>query len=159
MTRDREIQIEDDDYDAGILFTDRPRPGFDMRRLFGDEVIAVCCPDYLEERPHIRGAKDLAKEHLLHLVTDDPWMGWPEWFETSGIHIDASLTGSRFTNYILVIQAALEGQGIALGWRRLINPMLERGELVRVTAHVAVPEVSYCESTFNASSTIRATLT
>ena len=76
-------------------------------------------------------------------MTDDPWMGWPEWFETRGLHVDTSLTGSRFTNYILVVQAALEGQGIALGWRRLVNPMLERGELVRASADVAVPEPDY----------------
>lgn len=143
VTRDREIQSDDDDFDVGILFTDGSRPGFDMRRLFGDELIPVCSPDYLEERPHIRDAQDLTEEHLLHLVTDDPWMGWAEWFETRGLHVDTSLTGSRFTNYILVVQAALEGQGIALGWRRLVNPMLERGELVRVTTDVAVPDPGY----------------
>lgn len=143
VTRDREIQSTDDDFDVGILFTGRPRSGFDMHRLFGDELIPVCSPDYLEDRVRARDAQGLTEEHLLHLVTDDRWMGWSQWFESCGIDVDSSLPGARFTNYILVVQAALEGQGIALGWRRLIDPMLERGELVRVTADVAVPESGY----------------
>lgn len=143
VTRDREIQSDDDDFDAGILFTDRPRPGFRMHRLFGDELIPVCSPSYLAEHTDIAGAHDLTGEHLLHLVTDDPWMGWAEWFEALGVDADTSGPGVQFTNYILVIQAAAEGQGIALAWRRLVDPMIERGELVRVTDDVVCPEPAY----------------
>ena len=143
VTRDREIQRTDHDFDVGILFTAALLPGFDMYRLFGDELIPVCTPDYLRRYVQARTAEDLAQEHLLHLVTEDRWMGWPEWFEHLGVEGEPVLPGTRFTNYILVIQAALEGQGIALGWRRLVNPMLERGELVRVTEAVTVPEPAY----------------
>lgn len=143
MMRDREVQGEDDDFDIGILFSDRRRPGFEMQRLFGDEVLAVCSPAYLRKNRHIRDARDLPKEDLLHLVTDDPWMAWPEWFAACGVNLESSLTGPQFNNYILVVQAALEGQGIALGWRRLVNPMLDRGELVRLTPEAAIPEAAY----------------
>lgn len=143
VTRDREIQSDDDDFDVGILFTDQSLPGFRMHRLFGDELIPVCSPGYLAERTYITNAHDLPREHLLHLVTDDSWMGWAEWFEALDVQVDTGGTRARFTNYILVVQAAIEGQGIALAWRRLVNSMLERGELVRVTHDVVVPEPSY----------------
>ncbi len=73
-------------------------------------------------------------------------MGWPEWPQALGVEADSGgtdATGVQFTNYIRVIQAAAEGQGIALAWRRLVDPMLERGDLVRVTDDVVVPEPSY----------------
>lgn len=41
----------------------------------------------------------------------------------------------RFNNYPLLMQAALEGQGIAPGWGELIGGLLADGRLVRPLAH------------------------
>ncbi len=39
--------------------------------------------------------------------------------------------GLRFNNYTMEVQAAVNGQGIALGWQRLVAELLESGALVR----------------------------
>ena len=36
-----------------------------------------------------------------------------------------------FNDYSIVLQAALEGQGVALGWRHIVAPLIEQGLLVR----------------------------
>ena len=37
----------------------------------------------------------------------------------------------RFNDYSVVLQAAIEGQGVAMGWRHLVDPLIEQGLLVR----------------------------
>ena len=53
------------------------------------------------------------------------------------------LQGPHFNNYTMVIQAARDGQGIGLGWRRLIRPQLEAGHLRQVTEASVVPQDGY----------------
>jgi len=39
---------------------------------------------------------------------------------------------SKFDNYTLVIGAALAGRGVAIGWRHLVDPLIEQGLLCRL---------------------------
>ena len=48
-----------------------------------------------------------------------------------GVSTPSGQPGLRFNNYTLEVQAAVNGQGIALGWRRLVADLLESGALVR----------------------------
>jgi DNA-binding transcriptional LysR family regulator len=121
-------------------------PGLEARCLFGDLVIPVAAPAWLQGCRVPRTADELADAMLLDLEDIDPtWMPWPTWFSRHGIaprarHSDA-LTFNAYPN---MIQAALDGQGVALGWAHLIQRHLERGELVRVTADVfEPPEAQY----------------
>ena len=79
---------------------------------------------------------DLAHHRLIHL--EEPFReaaSWAEWFRS------ASMTGAianpslLINDYALVIQAVMEGQGIALGWRHLVERLVSAGLLVRVTTH------------------------
>ena len=40
----------------------------------------------------------------------------------------------RFNSYVIALQAAQDGQGLVLGWRNLIKPLLDRRKLVQVTS-------------------------
>ena len=56
----------------------------------------------------------------------------------------AKIPGPRFNNYTILIQAAQAGQGVALGWRRLVEPLVEAGSLVRpIAASLAAPDAYY----------------
>lgn len=83
--------------------------------------------------PHLKA--DLSGlERLIYLDSRKPvpWMSWEAYLERAGKPKElASRKGNlRFNTYSLVIDAAREGQGIALGWRGLVDPLLQRGELV-----------------------------
>jgi LysR family glycine cleavage system transcriptional activator len=61
-------------------------------------------------------------------------LDWYEWFAHHDIDLKArSSTAPHFfnaNNYNLLIQSALEHQGVALGWHYLVAPLIEKGLLV-----------------------------
>jgi hypothetical protein len=76
----------------------------------------------------------LASHSLIHL--EEPWRAaptWEEWFASAGVALPSKNRGLLINDYVSVIQAALNGQGIALGWRHLIDPMLAEGRLTQIT--------------------------
>jgi DNA-binding transcriptional LysR family regulator len=59
---------------------------------------------------------------------------------------------TSFSNYDLVIQAAIDGQGIALGWLGLVTPLIAKGDLVVVTEDIVRSNCCYKISYRNSSS-------
>ncbi len=55
---------------------------------------------------------------------------WPLWFAHHSVrgHCDRRI---KFNHLSLLLQAACEGQGIALGWTLLTDTLLQQGTLVR----------------------------
>jgi DNA-binding transcriptional LysR family regulator len=141
---DGDIDWQGQDVDLGITFAHRPAAGFQTQRLFGDQIVAVARPDYFAGRSPPTRTADLTNETLLHLdFTTQDWMSWEAWFERCGVAPSSDLKGPRFNTYILLVQAALEGQGIAMGWRRLVDPLIRRGELMQVTDASVVPQAAF----------------
>ena len=97
-----------------------------------NEIFPVCAPAYLKARPRLREPADLLNETLLHLVQfDRNWVTWEAWLRNFGVEEPPSSRGLEFDNYLILVQAALDGQGIALGGGRLAEDSVERGALVR----------------------------
>lgn len=103
-------------------------------RLFGEEVLPVCSPSLL--RGHARPLKrphDL--EHYVLLHFDYPGaekfaVDWGTWMTARGVGNLRPAAALHFSQYEQMIQAALSGQGIALGRQPLINDLLQTGALV-----------------------------
>lgn len=119
------------DASLSIRFGTGDWPGFEAAHLFAEEVYPICSPTYLTGRtlsePH-----DLCRCTLLNFdrkSLDD--IDWQRWLGTFGHRLGAEGKELRFNNYPIVIQAAVEGQGIALGWNRLVSNLLDEGKLVR----------------------------
>ena len=107
-------------------------PRVESTHLLDNEVFPVCAPNYLAGRPPLSGAADLLNETLLHLVEyDRNWVTWEAWLRAVGVDKKPANKGLVFDNYLVLIQAALDGQGIALGGGRLADDFLARGALVR----------------------------
>jgi len=61
-----------------------------------------------------------------------PRLGWSGWLARFGVSLGRSTKLFRFNDYSVVLQAAIEGQGVALGWRHLVEPLVvEQGLLLR----------------------------
>ncbi len=118
-------------------------PGETSVLLFQDFIIPVCGPAFLEEHADT-SIEALMRASLLKLEpTEANWTTWEEWFRMLGYHI-AVLRGSSINNYTSIIHAALDNQGVALGWSGLINQYLQEGSLVRFgDAGVPSPEAFY----------------
>lgn len=120
-----------EDVDLLIEYARRPLAGEAVTPLFREEVMPVCSPDYLRGRTPPRAPGDLLGETLLVLDDDHPdWMGWGEWLQQFGIEIGTPRRPVRVNSYPALLQAALAGQGVALGWRHLVDDFLAAGTLV-----------------------------
>ena len=63
---------------------------------------------------------------------DPDWADWNEVLRRAAIPHGAS-RGRRFGKYSVALQAAQADQGVALGWHRLVRPLIEDRRLVRLT--------------------------
>jgi DNA-binding transcriptional LysR family regulator len=119
--------------DLSISYGRGDWPGLDATRVLEDELFPVCSPQFRDGLPDDFSIAQLPSQPLLHLDSVEPsWMSWSTWFRYMGVEIDeAAPHATSFNNYLMIIQAAQEGQGVALGWRRLVQPFLDSGQLVR----------------------------
>lgn len=107
-------------------------PGAKAIHFLDNDVIPVCAPSYLKDRPPLRGPADLLGESLIHLQQfDRNWVSWDSWLRAFGVVGDTARKGPTFDNYLVLVQAALNGQGIALIGVRLAEDFLAQGMLVR----------------------------
>jgi LysR family transcriptional regulator, glycine cleavage system transcriptional activator len=143
-TSDSEADWHADDVDVAVVFGPQAASGWHREALFGDRVIAVCRPDYFGARRVPEAVSELQEESLLQIESPYiSWFSWPDWFARNAVPLRRDPRGPRFNNYIIAIQAALDGQGLALGWRRLIAPLLDDGRLIQVTSASVTPEDDY----------------
>ncbi len=120
------------DVDVAVLFCDEGSLAGDVPLLFREEVLPLCSPGFLLQHGPITDVQSLSQAPLLTLTAEQGqrWLDWPRYFGLlgyTGYPHDAELT---FNNYTLLIQAAIAGQGVAIGWRGLVEDMLENGILV-----------------------------
>jgi LysR family glycine cleavage system transcriptional activator len=107
--------------------------GVETIRIFGNEIWPVCAPAYLARRGEpIARPEDLLDETLLHLGQfDRNWVTWSAWLEAQGIGTTPRRRGLVFDNYLVLLQAAIRGEGIALCGARLAEDFIDRRDLIR----------------------------
>jgi LysR family glycine cleavage system transcriptional activator len=104
--------------------------------LFEEEVFPVCAPDFMCQ--HNLMQRQIAPFDLIKLplicedLGDRFWMGWVDWFGHFNINFDFPDDARPLYNYALVLQAAMEGKGLALAWEQLAEPHLGNNWLVEV---------------------------
>ena len=121
--------------DAAIRYGRGDWPGLRAQRLFDEEIFPVCSAAYLDAHPEFRDLESLRAQTLLHLdVGFRSWLDWGGWFRQMGIEPPPTRRGLGFNTYTILIQAAVAGQGVALGWRHLVDELLDHGSLTQPLA-------------------------
>lgn len=122
------------DCDVAIVFGAGSWPGIAARRLNQETVFPVCAPNY-PTGPATGKPDWLAEANLLRLIDSadgSDWFDWPGYFTAAGLPVPERLPrGQAYGNYPLVLQAAIAGQGVALGWSPSIDALIETGQLRR----------------------------
>ena len=119
-------------------------PHYHCAPLASEEIYPVCAPSYLSRHAAPIRPEDLLAHALIHL--EEPYRSattWYDWFASLGIGERQVPKGLQVNDYVLAIQAVLEGQGVALGWRHLVEDMVKRGVLVRVTDYSQTTEKAF----------------
>ena len=117
-----------------IRFGDGRYPGMEVERLGFEEVFPVCSPALLEGEHPIREADDLRWHTLLHedwvMTNEQVWPNWKMWLLATGADAVNPDPGPHYSNSALAIQAAINGQGVALSSTALVADDLAAGRLV-----------------------------
>ncbi len=131
---DRLVDLERDEIDVGIRYGAGGYPGLRVDWLLGDEILPVCAPSLLEGPHPLRGPADLKHHTLLHDevsgTADSP--DWRVWFRAAGLKnggIDPE-RGPGYSHMAMVLEAAIAGEGVALGRLSLACDDLRAGRLV-----------------------------
>jgi len=126
------IDPADQPFDAAVAFGARRVRGCRVTPLFPEVVVPVASPGFAAGRPPVADPAALLDLPLLHLESANPgrWLTWPDWFRAHGLDPPAGSGRLTFNNYPMVVQAAVAGQGVALGWRPLVDELIGAGQLV-----------------------------
>lgn len=103
-------------------------------KLFDDAIFPVASPAFLKGRD-VKSLQDISALPLLSVEgVDWSWTNWPE-FLRHGAAATRRLNIRRFNSYVIAVQAALDGQGVALGWKSLMKPLIAARRLKAVGGH------------------------
>ncbi|MDX1304013.1 transcriptional regulator GcvA [Photobacterium sp.] len=117
-----------DDVDVAIYYGRGNWPGLRADKLYQEYLLPVCSPMLLTGPKPLRTLDDLKLHTLLHDTSRKEWKSYVRHFELTGMNVNQ---GPIFSHSTMVLQAAVHGQGIALGNNVLAQPELDAGRLVR----------------------------
>lgn len=144
VTQDAMPDLDQGQVDVAIRFGNGSWPGGRAEKLFEDHVFPVCSPEFAQSIGTNLTPSDLLRQPLISNEADDPmWIGWNPWLAQFGISHTGKLRGLRCSFYTEAIYATLNGQGITLGWNRLVSDLLEQKRLIRLGEASVVPEGAY----------------
>jgi LysR family glycine cleavage system transcriptional activator len=102
-------------------------------RLFGEEMIPVCSRALLRDKTRpLKQPRDLVHHTLLHFdyAGTEAYMDWGTWLTALGVGELKPAGALHFSQYEQMIQAAVSGQGVALGRQPLVDDLIQLGALV-----------------------------
>lgn len=123
------VDLRHDGIDLAVRYTTPLLAPEGSLRLFGESLAPVAHRSLVPRT--LSTPQALSGRNLLEFDEPQrPWLQWQDWLAAMGWS-DAKPKGIlRFNQYDQVIQAALAGQGVALGRLELIQPLLDEGRLV-----------------------------
>lgn len=122
-----QVDFAREDVDIAVRHGDGNWPGLDVVRLCSEQLFPVCSPKLVSGRARIAKPADLLKVPLLRL---EDWKNWRRWFDSAGI-ADPAMHGPILNRASMLIDAAIDGHGVALARTALAAWDLINGRLVR----------------------------
>lgn len=113
-----------------------------------DSVFPVCSPKLLNTHGKSLETTNLLQLPLIASDTVNPtWLTWRTWAQGVGLGPEigkaSDLSRLRFNHYTDTIQAAVNGEGVALGWAALLKGHLEEGRLIQIRGNTLTLDDSY----------------
>ncbi|MBX4940437.1 choline sulfate utilization transcriptional regulator [Rhizobium binae] len=123
-----------DEADVAVVFGTRAEFDAVGTLLLSERVVPVCTRGFLDRNGPFDDPRQLAGSRLIHLDAPlpSPWFDWRTYFAEFSILRDAPAGRGdiSFNTYSLVVQSALSEQGVALGWKGLVDTLLSAGMLL-----------------------------
>jgi LysR family transcriptional regulator, glycine cleavage system transcriptional activator len=122
------VDFAREDVDVAVRHGEGDWPGLDAVRLSPEQLFPVCSPKLMSGPRAIREPADILKHPLLHMEDRQSWV---RWLEAAGVPETGAVHGPVLNRASMLIDAAVDGQGIALARTTLAAWDLINGRLVR----------------------------
>jgi LysR family glycine cleavage system transcriptional activator len=155
-TSHRQVGFPVDGFDFAIRLSRAPVAGTAWTRLFGERLVPVCSPAYLDNLRDAHGNVDLRHATLIHVNSaSEDWQAWIDGVAidrvaSDGVTLDGTAIegfdlndGLRVDTIQLAFEAASMGLGVALGRRPLVDRDLATGALVEASPHTIATSTAY----------------
>lgn len=139
---ERLVDFARENVDLGVRFGGGKYAGLVATPLMREEVFPVCSPALTAAEPPLRAPADLARHTLVHDATisfDDGFPTWRGWLRSIGQAELVPAAELHLNSSLLATQAAVSGQGVALGRSIIVADDLAAGRLVRPFGDLACP--------------------
>lgn len=131
-TNIRTVDYLAESIDIGIRYGRGRWEGLETSLLMTESIFPVCSPEIVNNGlKNIQSLADFPLLHDLSLPKESGFPTWESWFEQHGIYNVNAKKGLKINNSASVIQAAISGQGVALGRSVLVQSDLDSGRLVQ----------------------------
>jgi LysR family glycine cleavage system transcriptional activator len=133
-TTNRLVDFHAEQIDIGVRYGRGHYPGMKCERLLDEEVFPVCSPRLLPPKKARLELRHLGSMTLIHDTTIDfepsfpTWRAWLSARELSNVDFSR---GIQVNSSVLAIQAAIDGQGVALGRSVIVDGDIRAGRLVK----------------------------
>lgn len=133
--------------DIGVRYGTGTWRGVTAEKLMEEEIYPVCSPEFLRRNQFLHKPSDLERVTLIHDLSMDGHAGfptWDRWLQEVGVTGVATSRGMKINNSAAVLQAAIEGRGVALARSVMAHDDLAAGRLVRLFPEIRfVSELAY----------------
>nr|WP_316656674.1 LysR substrate-binding domain-containing protein [uncultured Gellertiella sp.] len=149
LTSDSQSEVASDNNDLMILYSTGEHPRWTLSKLFAEVLVPVASPACLGD---LRArAADLSADEIAALGLIDyerfnaHWISFRQWFARMVDQPRQRIPAPRFSysTYAMAMNAALAGDGVALGSRALIEDHLTSGRLVALGGQSLVTGFGY----------------
>ncbi|CAE6839951.1 LysR substrate-binding domain-containing protein [Paraburkholderia haematera] len=140
-TSHRQVGFPVDGFDFAIRLSRAPVAGSAWTRLFGERLVPVGSPAYVDTLRDEHGNVDPRHATLIHVnsASED----WQAWLDGTGIDGIDLTDGLRVDTIQLAFEAASMGLGLALGRRPLVDRDLASGALVEACPQTVTSSTAY----------------
>ncbi|RDE22453.1 transcriptional regulator GcvA [Motiliproteus coralliicola] len=122
------LDFHQTDIDMSVRYGRGEWKDVEAHLLMGMSVVPVCSPELLKRSKPLQSPEDMREHTLIHVATR--MEEWRMWLKAVGIDFNDFGKDLRFSSTSLATGAAMEGLGIALADRQLVDKELARGDLV-----------------------------
>ncbi|MEM1332276.1 MAG: LysR substrate-binding domain-containing protein [Actinomycetota bacterium] len=132
---DGDDEIAGSTVDAAVRIGTGGWPGQSSHRLFDEEVVPIASRSFADEHGlhEQSAAADVNRVPFVHMDDgDSPWLTWEQWLRHFDIVLERLPGRVMWNNYPMVLQQVLAGRGVGLGWRPLVDELIDGGALVVV---------------------------
>ena len=123
------VDFSREDIDIAVTYGDGAWPGVDVQPLLKLDFFPVCSPVYVRDASPLTDPVLLEQYNFLH---DSSYDNWEKWLALAGVKDVDARRGTVLDDTNVLIQAAIDGQGIAMCSNAFVSNHLRNGRLTRL---------------------------